>query len=301
MTVTLTTPGGTATLPNGFTYSDPVTPIWATALEPYPDPAVVPNASLRAAILATGRPWRVVHAGTSIEMMLIPPGSFLMGCTASSQHTCSLDGAEVPNHTVTLTGAFYLGRFEVTQDQWTAVMFSNPSQFQDGVDAGLRPVDGLTWAMIQGFLGNTGMRLPTEAEWEYACRAGTTTAYQGFTGYPAGTSNEALVDQFAWYVGNNGEFGSPSYGTKPVGQKLPNGFGLHDMHGNIHEAVSDWWLTNYYSTSPSVDPQGPATGIYRVSRGSSFNGDAGDLRASARWYVNTSFGATSGVRVAKNP
>ncbi|MBM4225738.1 MAG: formylglycine-generating enzyme family protein, partial [Gammaproteobacteria bacterium] len=136
-------------------------------------------------------------------MMLIPPGTFDMGCSASQQYGCY--SWENPVHQVTLTNAFYLGRYEVTQAQWQASMGWNPSAFQ-GASAEVplaqvpqRPVERVSWNTIQGFLSQTGMRLPTEAEWEYAYRAGTTTAFHGYTGQLSGTNDDSLLGNIAWF------------------------------------------------------------------------------------------------------
>ena len=117
-----------------------------------------------------------------------------------------------------------------------------------------RPVEAVSWNTIQGFLSATGMRLPTEAEWEYAYRAGTTTAFHGWAGQPAGTNDDSLVGNIAWYSSNSGGQ------TRPVGGKAANGFGLHDMAGNVWEWVSDWYGSSYYASSPLEDPQGPTSG-----------------------------------------
>jgi formylglycine-generating enzyme required for sulfatase activity len=277
-------------------------PAWATLVEAQPDPAVVADASLRAAIAATGYAWRVRDTATQIEMVLIPPGSFQMGCSPSNIYPC--DGDESPVHTVTLTNAFYMGRYEVTQAQWTARMGSNPSFFQSAsaaVPASQvpdRPVDRVSWNAIQGFLSATGMRLPSEAEWEHAYRAGTTTAFHSMPGHPSGTNDDFgnLPGTIAWY-----SVGSASQ-THPVGQKAGNGFGLHDMSGNVREWVNDWGSATYYASSPSVNPPGPSSGSFRVLRGGSWGTNTFHIRSSRRDGSGMSdAGSDFGFRVARTP
>jgi formylglycine-generating enzyme required for sulfatase activity len=296
--VTVTTPSGTATRANAFLYT--VTQGWYTVLECEPDPGVVKSASLRDAIAATGHPWRVRDNATQIEMLLVPPGTFNMGCSPSNASGCNSN--ENPVHAVTLTNAFYLGRYEVTQAQWQARMGTNPSFFAGFADSPNRPVERVSFNMIVGFLAGTGLRLSTEAEWEYAYRAGTTTAFHSLPGNPNGTNDEAQLDAIAWFSGNNGAQGTPAYGSKPVGLKAPNGLGLHDMAGNIFEFVNDFYVWNYYASSPSVNPTGPSFSTTRVARGGAWNYTGGALRASVRG--NSSPSATSsvlGFRVARTP
>lgn len=269
-----------------------VTLTWATTLEYLPDPAIVTSATLRNAITATGYPWRVRDNGTNIEMVLIPPGTFNMGCSASNAWGCASD--EIPVHSVTLTNAFYLGRYEVTQAQWQAKMGSNPSTFQGQADSPSRPVERVSWTTIQNFLTATGMRLPTEAEWEYAYRAGTTTAFHGFTGYLNGTNDDALVGNIAWYDANSNSQ------TRPVGGKAANGFGLHDMLGNVWEWCNDWY--GDYSSAAQTNPAGSASGTYRVLRGGSWIYYSDFVRSSDRDV--SSPGGTNffiGFRVARAP
>jgi formylglycine-generating enzyme required for sulfatase activity len=270
-------------------------PSWATLTEAHPDPAVVTDAALRAAIDDTGLAWRVRDSLTGIEMVLVPPGTFSMGCSASDVYSCDSD--EVPVHQVTLTQPFYLSRTEVTQSQWTARMGSNPSSFQGSnyPNSGSRPVEKVGWIAVQDFLAVTGLRLPTEAEWEYAYRADTTTAFHGTTANPAGTNSDATLADIAWFGVNPGQ-------TQPVAQKACNGLGLFDMSGNVWEWVNDWYAGNYYSTGPSVDPQGPSSGTERVTRGGTYYLSSRYCRSSERRQVLPTYVSSSqGFRVARNP
>ena len=271
----------------------PGVPAWATLLEFAPNPAVVTNASLRAAITATGLAWRVRDAATQVEMLLVPPGTFQMGCsTGSIQYAC--DPPELPVHHVTLTNAFYMGRYEVTQAQWQAKMGSNPSSFTSAsaqvptAQVPNRPVELVSWNSVQGYLNATGMRLPTEAEWEYACRAGTNTPFYN------GSTDDGTLGALAWHAQTSGNQ------TRPVGGKAANAFGFHDMLGNVWEWVSDWYGS--YSPAAQTDPTGPASASSRVLRGGSWNNIALFVRSSYRG--NSAPGITDsswGFRVARNP
>jgi formylglycine-generating enzyme required for sulfatase activity len=291
---------GNVSVPGGFRYDS----LWYTVLEQSPNPAIVTDATLRNAILATGYPWRVRDNGTQIELVLIPPGTFEMGCSGSGQYSCA--GGEYPVHTVSLTSAFYLGRYEVTQAQWSARMSSNPSYFQSAsahvsaAEVPSRPVEQLSWSSIEAFLVASDFRLPTEAEWEYAYRARTTTAFHSMPSSPNGTNDDGQVDVIAWFPLNS------SAQTRPVGGKAGNGLGLHDMSGNVWEWCGDWYSPTYYASSPATNPTGPTTGTQRVIRGGSwFTGK--DLPT---YYVRSSTrggGAPNeptnniGLRVARNP
>jgi formylglycine-generating enzyme required for sulfatase activity len=299
--VSVTTPAGTTTAKGAFTYVAVVTPSWATLIEATPDPAVVSDAALRNAIAATGYAWRVRDNATNIEMLLVPPGTFDMGCSPSNLFSCW--PWEFPVHAVTLPNAFYIGRYEVTQAQWTARMGSNPSSFQNAstqvpaAQVQNRPVERVSWNTVQGFLAATGLRLPTEAEWEYACRAGTTTAFHSVPGSPSGTNDDGLVGLVAWTPTNS------EAQTRVVGGKASNALGLHDMLGNVWELLSDFYSETYYSVSPPVNPQGPATGVNRIIRGeawSPFFND--DFRVSFRGNVSPDGTFDDiGFRVARNP
>jgi formylglycine-generating enzyme required for sulfatase activity len=287
--VAVTTAGGTATVAGGFTYQSIIVPTWATLVEAMPDPAVVTDSTLRAAITASGLAWRVRDTATQMEMLLVPGGTFVMGCTASNQYACS--SVENPTHSVTLTQAFYLGRYEVTQGQWVARMGSNPSSFQGASypDAANRPVERVSWNTIQGYLSATGMRLPSEAEWEYACRAGTTTAFNN------GSSDDATVGTIAWYSSNSGNQ------THAVGGKAANALGLYDMSGNVWEWVNDWY--EGYSSGAQTNPLGPVSGSIRVLRGGSWDRGTNDVRSSYRSYGGSpdSSNYDIGFRVARAP
>jgi len=194
-------------------------------------------------------PLVALSAGASnIEFIKIEPGEFLMGCS-DGDNACNAD--EKPQHRVRITRAFEIGKFEVTQAQWESVMGSNPSVMR-GDD---RPVESISKREAQEFLDklnarNDGYRyrLPTEAEWEYAARAGSKGPFTG------------KLDDIAWHAGNSEDE------THPVGKKKPNAWGLYDMQGNVREWVQDFYSANYYSTSPVENPTGPAAGA-RGERG----------------------------------
>ena len=286
--VVITGTKGAVTVAGGFTYLSIIVPTWATLVEAMPDPAVVTDATLRAAITASGLPWRVRDTATQMEMLLVPAGTFTMGCTASNSFLCS--GNEDPTHSVTLTQMFYMGRYEVTQSQWVAKMGSNPSYFRGQSDSASRPVESVSWNTTQDYLSATGMRLPSEAEWEFACRAGTTTAFN------TGSSDDATAVTFGWYDQNSGSR------THVVGGKAANALGFYDMSANVWEWVNDWYDSNFYSVSPSLNPLGPVSGTNRVVRGGSWTNSASDMRSSARSYTapGNAFNHI-GLRVVRNP
>ena len=265
----------------------PVVPSWATLIEAQPDPAVVTDPALRAAIEATGLAWRVRDTGTQIEMLLVPPGTFQMGCImGSNQFGCYSDVD--PVHQVTLTNAFYMGRYEVTQSQWVVTMGSNSSGWQGKDDSASRPVERVSWNSVQSYLVATGMRLPSEAEWEYACRAGTQTPFYN------GSTDDSTVGTLAWFLRN------AEWQTHPVGGKAANAFGFHDMLGNVCEWVNDWWA--YYDSRPQTDPTGPVNGLYRVFRGGAWFFDSDGTNSWSRIQEAPGwFDGYVGFRVARTP
>ena len=254
---------------------------WATVLEQDPNPAVVTDANFRQRMIATGLPWRIRDNGTGIEMLLIPGGTFMMGASPGDGEA-QLD--EIPPHQVTLTTAFYMGKTEVTQAQWQAKMGNNPSYFGGQSDSPSRPVELVSWNTIQNFNSASGLRLPTEAEWEYACRAGTTTVRYG------------PVDDIAWW------WNQPYSTTHPVATKLPNALGLYDTIGNVWEWCQDWYGS--YTSVNVTNPTGPASGPGRVLRGGGWYYFANNCRASMRggWAPDSSTVTLgSGFRVVRNP
>jgi formylglycine-generating enzyme required for sulfatase activity len=207
---------------------------------------------------------------------------------------------------VTLTNAFYIGRYEVTQAQWTATIGSNPSYFvpQNGYSSDTtKPVEQVSWNMIASgstsFISLTGLRLPTEAEWEYAYRAGTTTAFHSYVlspteGQPNGFNDDILLGNIAWFNSNS------QSQTHAVGGKLANGLGLHDMAGNVFEWCQDWY--GLYSSASVTNPTGPATGSIRLVRGGSWYDVSNLSRASLRTAGQpVSFYNNAGFRVVRNP
>lgn len=210
-------------------------------------------------------PQRIWTNSIGMEFMLIPDGEFLMGAEDGEEN-------EKPVHRVRITKPFYLGKYPVTQEQWQMVMGNNPSHFTGNL---IRPVENVSWNDAQKFLQQLsareeGMsyRLPTEAEWEYAARAGATTAY-------CFGDDPKLLGQYAWYDENSGNT------THPVGQLKPNGWGLYDVHGNVWEWVQDWYDVAYYQSSPADDPLGPQQGQMRMLRGGAYWDD--------QWFARCAF------------
>ncbi len=240
-----------------------------------------------------------------MKLTLIPPGEFMMGSTEGDKMA---DADEKPQHRVRITRPFYLGKYEVTQGQYQAVMSENPSWFKEWDDL---PVETILWLdaikfcnklseresrnpyyRIEGddvsVAGGDGYRLPTEAEWEYAARAGSPTVY------PFGDDAGALAEH-AWYNKN------AEQRTHPVGRKRPNAWGFHDMLGNVWEWCGDRHDAEYYASSPVNDPPGPTKGSYRLIRGGGWYYDQRASRPADRWGFSMAKNRFSslGFRVAR--
>lgn len=206
--------------------------------------------------------------GVSFTMIAVKGGTFTMGAT-SEQTGANSD--ELPTHSVTLSD-YYIGETEVTQELWSAVMGSNPSNFTGNMQ---RPVEKVSWNDCQTFISRlnelTGetFRLPTEAQWEYAARGGNQAQGRLYSGSDA-------IDGVAWYKSNS------SSTTHPVKTKAPNELGIYDMSGNVWEWCSDWYGS--YSSAAQTDPTGPFTGSYRVCRGGGLNYYASGCRVACRFH-----------------
>jgi len=233
-----------------------------------------------------------------IEFVWIPAGSFEMGSIKTADELSALYGdsatlflPEHPQHHVAITNGFWLGKYEVTQAQWAALMESNPS-----FDVGdTLPVERVSWCDCQEFihlLNETGegrFRLPTEAEWEYACRAGSTSEfYYG--------NDVVSFGQYGWSLEN------ALGGTQAVGGRLPNAWNLFDMMGNVDEWCLDWYSDSYYAESPSADPVGPDSGEQRVHRGGNYDSTPGLCRPAYRASAaQDSSGPVTGLRIIRVP
>jgi formylglycine-generating enzyme required for sulfatase activity len=220
---------------------------------------------------------------TGMEFVFIKGGCFQMGSETGPAN-------ERPVHTACV-GDFFMGKYEVTQGQWKLVMGSNPSFFSNCGDN--CPVENLTWADTQEFIsrlnhkaGAQKYRLPTEAEWEYAARAGSQARYS--YGDDAGDLSE-----YAWYAGNSGSSQTPEVyylnriiraRPHPVGQRKPNALGLYDMHGNVWEWIYDWY--GEYRPGTSQNPTGPSFSSRRVYRGGSWDSDADLCRSAKRFSIH---------------
>ncbi len=244
-----------------------------------PQPAPGPPAAPASGLITTRT--------AQITLKLIPADEFRMGSPDTDQEA---QAHEKPRHRIRISRAFYLGITPVTQAQYAAVMGTNPSDFYRWPE---NPVEQVSWFDATAFCnelsrkeglapyyiipnwnrvlvgGGEGYRLPTEAEWEYACRAGTETRYSF-------GDDAALLEEYAWYRANS------KCRTEPVGRKRPNAWGLYDMHGNVWEWCWDWYDDDYYRNSPGVDPLGAEGTDYRTFRGGSWRVEARYLRSAYR-------------------
>ncbi|HNQ22080.1 MAG TPA: formylglycine-generating enzyme family protein [Phycisphaerae bacterium] len=201
-----------------------------------------------------------------LDLVLIPAGSFMMGSEG-------FDSDEKPVHKVNISQPFYMGKYEVTQEQWTALNLTNPTKFVGP----RRPVEDVKWEDCQKFLDALSAKyrgshfgLPTEAQWEYACRAGSTTAF-------CFGDDEGDMGRYAWYAKNSDKT------THPVGEKRANAWGLCDMYGNAYEWCQDW--DGPYPAGDQTDPTGAPTGVKRALRGGSFNSSAKACRSANRAWT----------------
>jgi len=214
--------------------------------------------------------------GATMDMVWIEPGTFTMGSPPSEPGRYPDEG---PGHKVTIARGFYLGKYELTQGQWESVMDTRPWEGQQYVEENPNnPAVHIRWFDARNFAATLNeaagaeiYRLPTEAEWEYACRADTTSRWSF-------GDDEEQLGEYAWYDANAWNAGERY--AHEVGRKRPNGWGLYDMHGNVWEWVSDWYGS--YTTDPQTDPTGPLGGSVFIVRGGSFNSHARHVRSAYR-------------------
>lgn len=236
---------------------------------------------------AQTQPQTKVNPTDGLTYVFVPPGTFQMGCSPASKGVTGLGGgpvkcvdSEEPAHSVTITKGFWIGQTQVTQAAYMKVAGKNPSHFRGDT----LPVDGVSFNDAAAYCGRVCMRLPTEAEYEYAARGGNPSALYG------------PLKEIAWF--NAG--GDPKGGnTHPVATKKANDFGLYDMIGNVWEWVSDWYAP--YDAAPATDPKGPANGKYHVVRGGSWDETSDTMRVEFRNKVMTGISDDyNGFRCAAN-
>ena len=237
-----------------------------------------------------------------MEFVWIEPGVFQMGSPESERSDCDWCDHEGPVHEVEISTGFWLGKYEVTQGEWESVMGTTPWSGSGKYYVRSNPSHPavyISWNDVQEFIerlnaaaGSAVYRLPTEAEWEYACRAGTSTRWSF-------GDNESQLTHYAWYQENAWYVGGEQY-AHAVGTKRANPWGLYDMHGNVREWVQDWYDGDYYNSSPRVDPPGPTSGSERVRRGGNFVGGAHFLRSASRHgFSPNDRNASAGVRLLR--
>jgi formylglycine-generating enzyme required for sulfatase activity len=242
----------------------------------------------------------------TMKLMLIPAGTFMMGNHITPKETGELYGGknkerfiacEYPQHEVTISKPFYMGIYEVSQAQWKAVMGTEPWQEKTQTKIGDEyPAAWMTSHQAseycQTLSKKTGRKisLPTEAQWEYACRAGSTKSYC------YGSDDQATLTEYAWIWDNTRAGKPPEPYAHPVGLKKPNAWGLYDMHGNLWEFCSDWFDKDFYARSPKVDPENTTETTLRGVRGGSWHNNSRLARATSRsmWtganYVHYNYG-----------
>lgn len=253
--------------------------------------------------------------GIGMKLTLIPAGEFLMGSGTSAEEIARIFDSkaeyfedEFPQHRVRITQPFYMQSTEVTQGQWKSVMGSEPWDGKDYVKTGSDyAATYVSWDDAVEFCRklseserrsgrlttNQQYTLPTESQWEYACRAGSTTRYSF-------GDDESRLKDYAWFDDNAWDIGE-KYAHR-VGQKRPNAFGLYDMHSNVWEWCQDWYEKDYYANSPGSNPSGPLSGSYRVYRGGSWNGSPQSARSAIRnGYTPDDRSSNLGFRVAISP
>ena len=226
--------------------------------------------------------------GAKMAMVWVEPGSFMMGTTEEQEQHLRRKGMwdkwnenEQPAHEVTISQGFYLGKYEITQGQWKAVMGGRPWAGKANVQEDPNhPAVYISWNDLQGFsrrlnskAGEELYRLPAEAEWEYACRAGTTTLWSF-------GDDEKQLKNHAWYYDNTWKEGEKY--AHAVGKKQPNPWGLYDMHGNVYQWCADWHQRNYYQESPPADPTCETASYHRVIRGGCFDDAPSNCRTTYR-------------------
>ncbi len=249
-------------------------------------------------LVAPGPPRMVIEPRTGMRLAVIPAGGFTMGSPANQP---GRNPDEMERH-ITISHPFMLGQHEVTQAEWAIVMTTFPSHV---ASCSLCPVENVDFYDVNRFLSNLNsesttlkFRLPSEAEWEYACRSGTADPSRI---EPLVTAAAANIDSLPSHAGEDGEFGPPRRGsTRQVGSYPPNAWGLFDMHGNVWEWTNDWY--GGYAAADTTDPHGPHAGTRRVIRGGSFYFDANSARCGLRYtHAPQDRGFSVGFRVAADP
>jgi formylglycine-generating enzyme required for sulfatase activity len=270
---------------------DPIVPDWADLLEAQPSSRVIRDKDWRARIKSSGYAWRVRDRRSGIEMLLVPAGTYLRGASLDQKRPPT---EELPRHEVTISRPFYLGRYEVQEHEWDHILSGEPLSRKNGL-----PVVNRSYVDVTAFLRRvndsgdatvSAMRVPTEGEWEYACRAGTEGPHYGKS-----------LSKVAWFRGNSG--------SKPqiVGLKAANPLGFHDMLGNAKEWCSDFYDVAEYervagSSELSVDPLGSSNKSKgRTLRGGAFSGPEHRVTASARSRKTSGKNKPYGFRVVRNP